>query len=158
MSNSDESENEGLTNQVQSVALGNQLANISLTVSEQHNDSACSSDSESSHSSKIEAFPTISIRKASKAAYTCKKDCIAQLKNWEQREESHDELNMQLRILFKEYNILHEYSFDVIFNKLTIKDKIEIIIIQINKKYPYDTDRIEGGINFHRAYDNCIKK
>lgn len=156
MSNSDESENEGFTNQIQSVAQVNQLANISLTVSEQANDSACSSDSESSHSSKIEAFPTIAIRKASKAEYICKKDGIAQLKNWEQREDSHDELNTQLRILFKEYNILHEYSFEVIFNKLTIKDKIEIIINQINKKYPYDTDRIEGGINFHRAYNQHV--
>jgi hypothetical protein len=158
MSNSDESEseNEGLTNQIQSIAPINQLTNISLTLSEKVNDSACSSDSESSHSSRVEAFPTISIRKASKAEYICKKDCVAQIKNWEQREDSHDELNTQLRILFKEYSILHEYSFEIIFNRLTIKDKIEIIINQINKKYPYDTDRIEGGINFHRAYTQFV--
>ena len=167
VSSSDESENEVLTNQVQSekpdnqaqsVALGNQLANISLTVSEQANDSASNSDSESSNSSRIEAFPTISNRKASKAEYVCKKDFMAQLNSWEQREDhkSQAELNIQLRTLFKEYTILHEYSFEIIFNKLTIKDKIEIIIIQINSKYLYDTDRIEGGINFHRAYNQHV--
>ena len=83
---------------------------------------------------------------------------MAQLNSWEQREDhkSQAELNIQLRTLFKEYTILHEYSFEIIFNKLTIKDKIEIIIIQINSKYLYDTDRIEGGINFHRAYNQHV--
>jgi hypothetical protein len=132
--------------------------NIGLTISEQENDSASSSDSDSnsSHKSRIEVVPTPAIRKASKAEYVTKKDCIAQLKNWEQRDESQDELNTQLRIFFKEYSILHEYSFEIIFNMLNIKDKIEIIINQINKKYPYDTDRIEGGINFHRAYTQFV--
>lgn len=153
VSSSSESENEVLINQTQSVQTIDQVTNISLTLSE----SACSSDSESSHSSKIEAFPTLTNRKANKVECICKKDFILELENWEQKENLHDELNIQLRILFKEYNILHEYSFEVIFNKLTIKDKIEIIINHINKKYPFEKDPIGGGINFHRAYNNYVK-
>ena len=135
-----------------------QSENIGFTFSEQANEAGSSSDSESSQSSKIEAIITSSNRKATKAEYIGKKPVIDELKNWEQNEDLHKELDEQLHTLFKVYGVLHEHSFEFIFNKLSIKDKIEIIIIQINKKYPYDTvERIDGGINFHRAYDQHIK-
>jgi hypothetical protein len=135
-----------------------QSENIGFTFSEQASEAGSGSDSESSHSSKIEAIITSSNRKATKAEYIGKKPVIDELKNWEQKADLHKELDEQLHTLFKVYGVLHEHSFEFIFNKLSIKDKIEIIIIQINKKYPYDTvERIDGGINFHRAYEQHIK-
>jgi len=135
-----------------------QSENIGFTFSEQASEAGSGSDSESSQSSKIEAIITSSNRKATKAEYIGKKPVIDELKNWEQKADLHKELDEQLHTLFKVYGVLHEHSFEFIFNKLSIKDKIEIIIIQINKKYPYDTvERIDGGINFHRAYEQHIK-
>ena len=137
-------------------------ANIGFTLSETVNDSGTSSDSDNSESTqlakaKVEVFPTLTNRKPNKAEYVNKKDFILELKNWEQKVNFHHELNSQLYTLFKVYSIIHEYSFEVTFNKLTIKDKIEIIINHINKKYPFEKDLIDGGINFHRAYNEYVQ-
>lgn len=166
-SDSDSDSNNSETNQVATVVPSetNQVAvlseNIALTHTEEEvNDfAASSSDSESSHSSRVDIYPSTSNRKASNAGYICKKDFMTELNSWEQREdeESQDELNIQLRTLFKEYCIINQDLFDIIFNELTIKKKVEYIKFQINFKYPLEASNVAGGINFHKAYDKYVK-
>jgi hypothetical protein len=156
VSSSDESENEVLLNQSQSV---NQLANISLTVSEQANNSACSSDSESSHSSKLVADIKKVIRKESEVDIIPKEISLQQLRGWLMKSEFHDELEKHLLIIWSEIykDLIHKDIFEDIYPQLDIQTKVNLLIKHINNKYKSNNVQIAGATGLNIAYKAYVK-
>ena len=170
VSSSDESENEneGLTNQIQSekpdnqaqsVALGNKLANISLTVSEQANDSASNSDSESSNSSKPAVDIKKVIRKESEVDIIPKEISLQQLRDWLIKPYFHDELEKHLLIIWSETykDLIHKDIFEDIYPQLDIQTKVNLLIKHINNKYKSKNVQIAGATGLNIAYKAYVK-
>ena len=68
----------------------------------------------------------------------------------------HEALDDALENQFKVHRLIDSDVFPDIYSKLTIHQKVEIYKKKINIKYLFDTDDIDEGSKFLRAYNACI--
>jgi len=159
------------------------IPNISLTVTESESDSESESESKSESKSESESEsesdpesttnnnislstkqeiineiiePEIVYRSESLAEYANKDKIIKALCIWISKPQHYDKLNDALENLYKVHRLIDLDVFTDIYSKLTIEEKVDIFKKKVNKRYLFDTDDIDEGSKFLRAYNACI--
>lgn len=96
-------------------------------------------------------------RRSNEAEYVSKQSVFNTLDIWYSHQEKHNQLDEAIENLFRRYEILDRFSFDECYECFTIEKKISIIKNKIHHEKPIDTDTINGGIEFIRAYKLCFE-
>jgi hypothetical protein len=102
-------------------------------------------------------IPVTVPRKSNEAEYISKQGVFNSLDIWHLHQEKHNQLDEAIENLFRRYEIVDRFSFDECYKYFTIEQKISIIKNKIHHEKPIDTDTINGGIEFIRAYKLCFE-
>ena len=102
--------------------------------------------------------PEIVYRSNSLAEYVNKLKINKALNNWISRPQHHVKLNDALENLYKVHRLIDLGVFTSIYSKLKIEEKAEIFKEHLNNKYIIDTDIVDEGSKFLRAYNSCINE
>jgi hypothetical protein len=102
--------------------------------------------------------PDIVYRSESLAEYVNKLKINKALNNWISSPQHHVKLNDALENLYKVHRLIDLGVFTSIYSKLKIEEKVEIFKEHLNNKYIIDTDIVDEGSKFLRAYNSCINE
>ena len=100
--------------------------------------------------------PSECYRRANTALYLSKTNFIDKLEYWKSKPELNECLKQTLYETIKHYKVFAPSIFDYTFHKLNINELIDLIKLHLNDKYKNDTDNVDYGAEFSRAYNQYI--
>ena len=95
-------------------------------------------------------------RRGSVAEYANKDKIIRALDNLVSNEKYHEALDDALENLYKVHGLIGPTVFKSIYSLLTIENKVKNFKLHLNAIYLFDTDDVDEGSKFLRAYNACI--